>query len=296
MNLVSQENVDDIFPHLQETFLKDYITAGVVWDDFGDIADRCFYEMAMSIREECPVTLPVDIFLLRGDYLNLKSALMGESSFSFPPGIISLESLQDIAWGELSGVPWAVSEGEGHIGDTNDIDPGTLDILLDGAYLRHMLSIADELGSPMINAYVNDRVLASLVTILWRASKQNLGMKKYLQHLLPVGDFDTRIIEIANLASPELWPAVIGGAVGDFMLETLNMEDDEQIATFEMKVANHLTSLIHNGKLQTAGPEKVFSFVGGLYVEMQNMKLAVAGRLNRIDRALLKLRLKDCYA
>jgi V/A-type H+-transporting ATPase subunit C len=47
--------------------------------------------------------------------------------------------------------------------------------------------------------------------------------------------------------------------------------------------------------MQTAGPERVFAFLIGLQAEMQNMKLVVNGKLNRIDQTLLRQRLREGY-
>jgi len=83
LNLIAQEHLGDLIQHLQDTFLRDYLTPGTVWDDFSDICDRCFYEMALSLKGDAPSSLPVDLFLLQGDYLNLKAALAGSSAATF---------------------------------------------------------------------------------------------------------------------------------------------------------------------------------------------------------------------
>jgi V/A-type H+-transporting ATPase subunit C len=77
--------------------------------------------------------------------------------------------------------------------------------------------------------------------------------------------------------------------------ESLELSKDDQISGFEHRVSNHLTQIARDGKMQTAGPERVFAFLVGLQAEIQNMKLIVNGRLNRIDQALLRQRLKEGY-
>jgi V/A-type H+-transporting ATPase subunit C len=103
------------------------------------------------------------------------------------------------------------------------------------------------------------------------------------------------VIELTGINNPETWPAVIGGIIGDLFNESLESYADDQISSFDLKVTNYLTRIARDGRLQTAGPERVFSFLAGLSVEMQNLKLVVTGRFNRIDQDLLKERLKDCY-
>jgi V/A-type H+/Na+-transporting ATPase subunit C len=296
LNLIAQEHLGDLIQHLQDTFLRDYLTPGTVWDDFSDICDRCFYEMALSLKGDSPSSLPVDLFLLPGDYLNLKSALAGSSGFPFHFGLLSQEKLITISHGDQADLPVSLRESEsGVAGEVGEIDPAILEIILDGAYLRNLLSITGELKSELVTAYVHDRVLSHIVIILWRAVRQRQSLRRYQQYLLPLGDLTPVVIELSGMPNTENWPSVVGGEVGDILSESLELPRDEQISGFELKVTHHLTRVARDGKMQTAGPERVFAFLVGLQAEIQNMKLVVNGRLNRIDQTLLRQRLREGY-
>lgn len=294
--LIMQENLGDIVPHLQETFLREYLAPGAAWEDFSALADRCFHETALSVRVECPTGIPVDIFLLPFDYLNMKNALLRETVFPFPQALFQDELLQAIAHGEYGDLPVTMRMGEGwSLTDMAQVDPVDLDVILDGAYLRHLLMLAGELGSELIASYLREQVQAHIVTIFWRAASQNLGMRRFQQHLLPMGDFTGLVNDLSGQANPEMWPAMVGGGVGDALSEVLEMDRGDRIAGFSLKMANRLMGLAREGKLQTAGPERVFSFIAGMHTEIVNLKLVVAGRLSRIDRDLLKQRLREGY-
>jgi len=209
LNLIAQEHLGDLIQHLQDTFLRDYLTPGTVWDDFSDICDRCFYEMALSLKGDAPSSLPVDLFLLQGDYLNLKGAAGGIFGFSFPLRITLQEKLIPIREGDQADLPASFRESEAGItGESGKIDPAILEILLDGAYLRHLLSIALQLKSELVSAYIHDRVLSYVVIILWRALKQQQSLRRYQQYLLPLGDFTPVVIELSRcpiLRTGRLW-------------------------------------------------------------------------------------------
>jgi V/A-type H+-transporting ATPase subunit C len=282
--------------YLQDTFLRDYLTPGTAWADFSDICDRCFYDMALSLKGDAPSSLPVDLFLLQGDYLNLKAALTGSSDFPFHFGLLSQEKLVPIREGEQGDLPLSLRESEtGIAGESGKMDAAILEILLDGAYLRHLLSIAQQLKSELVSMYVSDRVLSYIIIILWRALKQQQSLRRYQQYLLPLGDVTPVVMELSGMPSTENWPSVVGGEVGDILSEAVRLAEDEQIPGFELKVANHLTQIARDGKMQTAGPERVFAFLVGLQAELQNTKLVVMGRLNRIDPTLLRQRLREGY-
>ena len=111
--LIAQENLGDIVPHLQETFLREYLSPGAAWEDFSALADRCFHETVLSIRVECPTGIPADIFLIPFDYLNMKNALLRETIFPFPAGLFQEELLQAVAHGEYGDLPETMRLGEG---------------------------------------------------------------------------------------------------------------------------------------------------------------------------------------
>jgi len=296
LNLIAQEHLGDLIQHLQDSFLRDYLAPGTVWDDFSDICDRCFYEMALSLRGDSPSSLPVDLFLLQADYLNLKGALTGSSEFPFHFGLLSQEKLSLMSRGDHADLPVSLREPEsGLSGEAGETDPVDLEIILDGAYLRNLLSVAGELKSELIKAYTDDRVLSHIVMIFWRALKQQQPLRRYLQHLLPLGDFTPMAAELSGMPNAENWPPLVGGVVGDILFESLGLPRDEQISGFEHGVSNHLTQIARDGKMLTAGPERVFAFLVGLQAEIQNMKLVVSGRLNRIDQAVLRERLREGY-
>ncbi len=296
LNLIAQEHMDDLLQHLQETLLREYLSPGTVWEDFTGICDRCFHEMALSIKQDSPSSLPADFFLLQGDYLNLKSALKGSADFQFPVGLLPQDKLTDISLGDRADLPRSLQRSDVRApGEPDEVEPEVLDIFLDGAYLRNLLSIAQELKSELVSAYIRDRVLSYVVAVLWRALRQQQPLRRYEQYLLPLGDLTPVVSELSGMPSVESWPSILGGTIGEILSESLELPQDDQISGFELRIANHLTQVAGYAKLQTAGPERVFSFLAGFQVEIQNLKLVVNGRMSRIDRNLLRQRLREGY-
>ncbi len=295
LNLINQERIDDLVPHLQETFLRDCLTPGTVWADFSDLSDKCFSEILLSLRNDCPSNPPVDLFLIKNDYLNLKNALVRKPEYPFAGISLSPEQLNAIAGGDLSELPRTVQDVESGLSLETGIDTENMDIILDGAYLRHLPELASAINSNLISDYVRFRVLTHVIIILWRAAKKGLSAKKYLQYLLPLGELNPLLSELVLSPSPETWIPLVGGEVADLILQALKAPGDEQIASFELHAHNYLIGLAKEGKPQTAGPERVFSFLAGLSGEMQNLKLVINGRINRIEQKVLKGRLRECY-
>ncbi|OPY72157.1 MAG: V-type ATP synthase subunit C [Syntrophorhabdus sp. PtaU1.Bin050] len=295
-SLVVMTRYDDIFQHLQDSFLREYLIPGVPWEDFTALVDRCFYDLAFSLRRESPSPAPANLFLCQGDYLNLKNALSGLKDFPFLPGEVSLESVQTIAGGNLADLPPVFPETVRTTGsEAKEFDPTVSDMVVDGAYLRHLLFAAEGINSPLIRVCIHDRVLAGTISVLWRALRKGRPLKLYRQYFLPLGEYSPTVDEMIDTGNPEGWVAVVGGGVGDILDEALQWPYNEQVSRFELLAVNHCIRLAADGRLQTAGPERVFAFLTGLHSEMQNLKLAVSGRLNRIESTLLKERLREVY-
>lgn len=292
--LIGQEKVEDILPHLQDTFLRDYIDAAAPFTEFSALADRCFRDLVQSIREECPSTIPADLFMLGWDYLNLKNALAGQSDIVFPCTFFPEELLDAVEKGERGVLPLPVREaGGGVLCEMGDLEPALMDVLLDGAYLRHFLSLAAELNSPLISLYAEERVLVRSVLVYWRAVRQQRPLSVFQQYFLPVGDVGAVLSELAGLADVQAWPAVIPGELGDLFGESLDAPEDEQPSRFEVLASNYLMRLLEPGAFQTAGPERVVAFLAAFAREIQNIRVAVSGRLSQIEPAILLRQLRE---
>lgn len=298
LNMINIEKVDDVVVLLQDTFLRDYISPGAMWlgEDFSAVFDRCFNDIAFSIRGDCPLSLPVDIFLIKNDYLNLKTAMVGKKTFLFPPCLFSIDMLLAIADGDYSYLPPSFRESpQWSDSELFDTGSGNLDIMIDGAYLRHLILYSHQTDSELIRKYIRYRVISHLIIILWRALNQGISLKRYQQYLPPVGDFTYLIDELAGVGGIENWRAIIGGEIGDILFECSEYEEADNTSVFDYRVMNYLSRIAHDGVYQTAGPERVFAFILGLLTEIQNLKLIVVGRINRVDPGFLRNRLRDCY-
>jgi len=295
-SIIEMHHTEDMFQHFQGTLIEDYLDPGISWEDFSAVADRCFYDLAVSIREECPSPIPADIFLIGNDYLNIKSALSGMEGTPFLPGTISAEKIEAILSGDYADLPSAFRERITGAGiDLNELDESLSDIFVDGAYLRHLLELAGGVDSPLIRFCVEERVRGHAISCMWRVLRQGRDLAELVDYLLPIGDDNSLILELADKQDPSMWPEAVGGEIGDVLSRALQMPFDDQVPTFELKVANLVLHLGAYARLDTSGPERVFAFLMALDAEMQNLKLVVTGKLNGIGEDILAQRLRYIY-
>lgn len=298
LSLLTHTRTEDIFRMLQDTFLRESLTPGAGWEDVSHIIDKHFYDHVLSLRADCPDPRPTDIFLLSGDYLNLKQALIRSNEFPFFPAVLSLDTLTAVADGNLSSLPEhiqiALATLPAEISEPQS--RAVLDVVLDGCYLRHLLLIASELDIPLISEYVRQWVLCRALVALWRAHRQGVSLKKQLQYLLPLDPFTSVLSDLGAAGEPSGWAESIRGEIGLMLTQSLEASFDEQPQRFEQIVVGSLGSLIRLTHGQTAGPERLFGYVAERALEAYNLKLVVSGRLSRIEPTLLRQRIREFNA
>jgi len=298
VNLGSIERTEDVLHRLQETSLREFMVPGAEsWEDWSTIIDTYVHSQIEQLKRSCPSTEITDVFLLSEDYVNLKRALAGKTNI-FPQNIFTENRLSDIAGGNVALFPEVIRPALSVLANPagpHSENPLIVDIILDGAYLRHYLWLINRLQSPLLREWAEYRVLSKLVVILWRALRMEQNLKLYAQYMLPLEPFNHIVTELCNSNDVRNWVSIIPGEIGDIFRESLEFEVDEQIPKFEQKISNLITKMAQIAKLQTMGPERVGAFCWGLNVEAFNLKLIVSGKLNGLPTSMIKDRIRETY-
>lgn len=297
-SLAGVEKLEDLLHRLQDTPLRDFVTPGASWEEWNDIVDEHFRHEMAAVRANSPSDALSALFMLPGDYLNLKRALLRLGSYPFPMNAFPEDRLAAAAAGDYSLFPQDLRMTLNRLGTNPADDPaarGAVDMALDGAYLRHMLALAAEMDIPMISAYVEDLVLSRAVIMLWRAARAGESLKPFEDHVLPLGAHSHIIRAVLSGGDPRSWGALIPGRVGDCFRQAAETAEEEPVQEFELLVSNYLIDFAKRAKLQTMGPERVAGYFVGLRAQVFNLKLVISGRFNGIDPEMLKRRLRECY-
>ena len=299
LNLAGLERAEDLFHRLQDTSLREHMVPGALsWEDWSTIIDRYVHDAVLSLRRNCPNPDLVDIFTLSEDYLNLKRAVQNRPGYPFNKSVFSEARLAQVASGMTRLLPDCIRPALASCAGISGGDGESqllVDIVLDGAYLRHYRVLGEASGAPLVKEWVGLRVLARALVVLWRAARAGQDLKLYPQHFLPIGESDGILNDLCAMPDPRSWGAIIPGELGDFWSRALEAKEDDQVATFDLLSTNYMTAMARGVKLQTAGPERVAGYLWGLWVEAFNLKLVISGTLNKVEPGLLKSRIRETY-
>jgi vacuolar-type H+-ATPase subunit C/Vma6 len=290
--VIASPRPEDAIQLLAEGNLREAATAAP--DEVPAAIDRAWLDLVRDLRAECPSNLPADLFLVQGDWLNLRNALAG-TGFPprFPTTLLPTPVLARVMSGDLSDLPPAFREVVDRIGTGEAIDPTGLDLALDGGYLRHLGELAREGGSRLAMAWAEDRALSRALVALLRLSRQDRPLKPALAWMLPLGPWSLRLQDLA--ASPDVagWPALVGGPHGDLLAASLQAAPADPVPELDRVLDERGLALAREGAAQTAGPDRVLAFLAALELEARNLKIALGGRLHRADPAELRARLRS---
>lgn len=298
LSLASLERIEDMFQRLQETPLREHMIPNAVsWEDWSAVIDNYVFNQVVSIRNNIPNPSLADLFLLADDYMNLKRAVQNRAGYPFKTSVFSEARLAEVASGSPNLLEDVVRPAVASLtGIANMAEhQTTVDCVLDGAFLRHYLAIAEKLEIPVILEWAKLRVLSRAIVVLWRAVRAGHSLKSYQQHFLPIGEFNGLLSDMCASPDPVGWGALIPGHMADLWNIALESSEEEQVSKFELLTANYLTSSVRRAKLQTAGPERVAAYLWGLWIESFNFKLVISGKINKLDVGLIKSRIRETY-
>lgn len=297
-SLLAHQRTEDLLRHLQESPLRDAVNAAGTWVDWSAIVDQHFYEQVASLRKDCPdVRLP-DLFLLQGDYQNLKRALTQRAVYPFPHAVLTPELLASAAAGDLISLPGPykalAQEAVAHLEAGKSVSD--LDTMLDAAYLRLLLESVRALKVPLITEYFEAHVLVRSALVLWRSFLAGNLLSAPAAALLPMDDLTQPIRDLVAAADPKQWTGVIPGKLGEVFNAHVESDDADAAQRLELATNDYLASVARRGVGQVFGPERVFSYICELALQAYNLKVVVCGRLSKIDADVLKRRLRKSHA
>ncbi|MFQ5965249.1 MAG: V-type ATPase subunit [Candidatus Scalinduaceae bacterium] len=327
--LLDIKTVDDVFKYIANSKLRGYFRDEESIYDFEKSIDAYFFDNINEIRQSSPTTIICDMFLLRYKFLDLKNYLKNKL-IGIPHELITFYILKDsdleCLWNEKEEVintiykaypyfPALLSDrSEALLNGVNNLKKvlredkeftkndtsWTIDLIMDNAHLCYLAKISEQIPIQYIKEYLKKfifiSVMKSMLRVLFAGCNMELFKKYFLRDFLHRTCFLNLSVlpinEWKEILTKELPAKIVKCIISNKAEEEIN---NVNLTRCEKLLDNYLLDIIKPLKHIAFGAERVFGYLCGLDVEVYNSKLAMGGKINKIETQLLKDRLRNCY-
>lgn len=171
-----------------------------------------------------------------------------------------------------------------------------LDVYLDRVYFDHMLTLAREIDDPEVTQYIKHLIDLSNLSVFFRALA-NGQSRNHIQAVLSEGG--TVPIEIyLNLASENMDNAVNELRKTKFrdIIESAMVKDKISLSELERNIDNAEIEYLSQAKMKVFGPLPIIAYLNAKETEVKNIRLVLASKINSIDPAIVRDRMRLNYA
>ncbi|MFA5561437.1 MAG: V-type ATPase subunit [Eubacteriales bacterium] len=253
-----------------------------------------------EVKDACPEDAPIDIWLYRNDFHNLKAILKAvvsgaayESLMMAPCTVPPDELYRAVAEGKIESLPEMLRgpAAEAYEFLVRDNDGRRAEIVLDKA----LFSVMNRAAVASQNAFLMDwaDLNAALLNmkIALRGAHSGTG-REFLRDAMP----DCRRMDADELAGAATQgiPAVLA-LFRQRGFEEAAEAAGESISAFEKWCDNELIRSLQPARTKTFGFEPVWGFLVGKQFELHSVRMILSGIRGGLSAGVLRERLRDLY-
>ncbi|NSW90529.1 MAG: V-type ATP synthase subunit C [Firmicutes bacterium] len=261
------------------------------------------YRLLRELTDESKV---FDIFLLNNDYHNIKVILKSEflgiedntnllESVSIPATNLKM-MIRERDFEQLSFyMKEAIEECIDTFNRTHD--PQQIDLILDRAYFKHVVELANNLEISFIKELLKITVDLTNIKTFLRLKKLNMPVGFLQKNLMPGGKIDNNIF-IRNMDLPleGFVDTMKGSAYENICKKGIDsFINTGSIAVFEKLADDYLIAFAKKVKYKTFGIEPLIGYLLAKENELKNVRIVMVGKINNISADIIRERLRETY-
>lgn len=305
--MIDSTSADDVLKILQETEYASLMVNIVRAEDYNILLKEELIRVYSLMYKVSPDSSIVNIMSLKYDYHNIKVMLKArvlDKDFShmlIPVGTVDIEKLKGyMAMEEYRDLSPIMRESilEAFKVYNELKDPQKIDIILDQYMYSDMLSKAKQTKNDFIINYVVRSIDLTNIKSIIRLKKQEKNVNFFKEVILTGGDIDKDILLKAFNEPIENMAAKFAlSKYGDVI--TLGIEEyikTGKLSSLEMFSENYIMNNLKAAKYVTFGPEPIFAYIAAKETEIKIIRIIMVGKLNNVDTAVIRERVREVYA
>lgn len=305
--MIDSTSAEEVLKILQETEYASLMGNIKRAEDYDMLLKEELNRVYSLMYKISPDPVIVDIMSLKYDYHNIKVMLKGralDKDFShmlIPVGIVDIEKLKNYMstsdYRELSPkMREAILEAEKVYHELKD--PQKIDIVLDQYMYIDMLARAEETKINFLIDYVKKSIDFSNIKSVIRLKKQHKNAKFLKEVILTGGDIENNVLlrafdePIENMAakfSSTKYAEVVRLGLEEYL-------KSGKLSELEKLSENYIMKTLKDAKYVTFGPEPIFAYIAAKETEIKIIRIIMVGKLNNVDTAVIRERVRDVYA
>ena len=176
-------------------------------------------------------------------------------------------------------------------------DAQLIDINIDQIYFKEIKKLSQELELPFVTEYIEDLIDFSNIKTVLRCQRQGRDIEFFKKALIDGGKiskdtfphyFNSKIDGNSNLFKAAKFSKTIKQGIEYF-------NETGSLAKYEKLRDNYFISRIKDAKKLTYGPQVVTAYIIAKEIEIKNLRIILASKLNGLSSTFIRERLRDSY-
>lgn len=305
--MIDSASPEDVLKILQETEYASLMVNVKRPEDYNILLKEELNRVYSFMYKVSPDPVIVDIMSLKYDYHNIKVMLKArilDKDFShmlIPVGTVEIEKLMsymaNMEYKELQpNMMEAILEAEKVYHELKD--PQKIDIILDKYMYIDMLNRAKETKIDFMIDYIKMNIDFSNIKSIVRLKKQEKDVKFLKEVILDGGEISKDIL-VRSFEEPIENLVVKFSSLKYGEVIKLGLEEylkTGKLSAFEKLSEDYIMNNLKGAKYITFGPEPVFAYIVAKETEIKVIRIIMVGKLNKVDTAVIRERVREVYA
>lgn len=305
LRMIDSLSIDDALKVLTESNYG----GGVVLDNPNKYENLLLAEMSDTtefIKEIMPKGLGMEIFFYKHDYHNAKGIMKAKYSSQdnikdllTSQGLIETEKLidniNDDEYGDLYDEMKQALEEIDATFVSGDRSPRVIDVTLDKAYFKHISRLSSKYVES-IRRYIKSFADLTNIATFIRSKSANMGVKKTMDSLVEGGEISLDFYEpLYDLSSEMLQEKFKYTNYYSIVLKAFESKS-RALVDYETAQDDYLLSIFKSDKHDMFSIAPMAGYYLAKVTEIKVARMILVCIKNRVDKKLIKQRLRDLYA